>query len=167
MSENNIKTQRLKTPLGEILIGDHKGKLCLCIWAKHSKRTAIEHRLQRLSKEKFVEEKTPLLEEAGKQITEFLNHKRTSFNLETELIGTAFQKEVWNALNKIGYGKTVSFRDLAVQIGQEESVRPIAAAISTNPLALIKPCHRITSETKGTGPNYEEKINEKLRSIEN
>ena len=166
MSVNNIKTQRIKTPFGEMLLGDHEGKLCLCVWAKHSKRTAIEHRLQRLSKEKFIEGNSPLLEEAGKQITEFLNHKRTSFNLKTELIGTDFQKEVWSALNGIAYGKTETFRDLAIHIGQEESVRPIAAAISTNPLALITPCHGIVGESKGPGSNYEEKVNEKLRSIE-
>lgn len=166
MPLNIIKTQTIKTQLGEILIGDHKGKLCLCVWAKHSKRTAIEHRLQRLLKEKFVEETSPLLEETSKQIAEYLGQKRTSFNLETELIGTDFQKEVWNALNTVAYGKTQTYKDLATGIGQEESVRPIAAAISTNPLAIITPCHRIVGESKGTGTNYEEKISEKLRSIE-
>lgn len=166
MPINNIKTQTISTQLGEILIGEHKGKLCLCVWAKHSKRTAIEHRLQRLLKEKFVEGSSPLLEEATKQITEYLDHKRNSFNIETELIGTDFQKEVWRALNGVAYGKTQTFKDLATGIGQEESVRPIAAAVSTNPLAIITPCHRIVGESRGTGTNYEEKISEKLRSIE-
>jgi O-6-methylguanine DNA methyltransferase len=57
--------------------------------------------------------------------------------------GTPFQKEVWRALRRIPYGKTVTYQDVANDIGRGPSVRAVANAIGRNPFAVIIPCHRV------------------------
>lgn len=166
MASESIKIQTIKTQLGDVVLGDNNGKLCLCIWANHSKRISIEHRIQRLLKKKFTDGSTPLLQETAKQIGEYISQKRTSFNIDTEVVGSVFQQEIWSSVDKISYGKTYTFKSLAQELGMEESIRPMAAAISTNPLSILTPCHRIVSETKGIAINFEEKMNERLREIE-
>jgi len=57
--------------------------------------------------------------------------------------GTAFQQRVWNALQRIPRGTTLSYSDVARQIGQPSAVRAVARACATNPVALLIPCHRV------------------------
>lgn len=57
--------------------------------------------------------------------------------------GTAFQKQVWAALLTIPYGETRSYKDIAVQIGNEKAVRAVGAANGKNPISIIAPCHRV------------------------
>lgn len=67
-------------------------------------------------------------------------HKFT-FPLRFE--GTDFQKRVWRALLEIPYGKTLSYLELARQLGDEKAVRAVAAANGKNPLWIVVPCHRV------------------------
>ena len=59
------------------------------------------------------------------------------------LKGTPFQFAVWKALVKIPKGKTVSYQDIALAIGQPKAVRAVANAVGANPVALVVPCHRV------------------------
>lgn len=161
-----IKVQSVPTPAGEVVVGENDGRLCLCVWARHGKRTAIEHRLQRLLKKKFADIGSPLLDEAAKQIREYLTHQRTCFSIETELVGSAFQQAVWRKVAETGYGQTITFKQLAGELGIEDAIRPMAAAISSNPLSLFVPCHRIVGGTKSAATSYEDKLGEKLREAE-
>jgi AraC family transcriptional regulator of adaptative response/methylated-DNA-[protein]-cysteine methyltransferase len=64
-------------------------------------------------------------------------------HLDVELIGTAFQRRVWQALMTIPAGQTRSYGELAVQIGQPRAVRAVASACAGNRLAVVVPCHRV------------------------
>ena len=67
-------------------------------------------------------------------------------------MGTDFQKEVWQALATIPFGKTLSYGEIARQIGRPKAVRAVGAAIGKNPLSIIVPCHRVIgSDGKLTG----------------
>lgn len=83
------------------------------------------------------------LAECVKQLDEYFNGKRKTFDLEFDLTGTDFQKKVWNELLKIPYGKTCSYLDLAKKLGNKMSLRAVGSANGKNPVAIIIPCHRV------------------------
>ncbi|MDT8990962.1 methylated-DNA--[protein]-cysteine S-methyltransferase [Curvibacter sp. APW13] len=85
-----------------------------------------------------------LLCEAAAQIDTYLAGTRRAFDLPLDLTrGTAFQRAVWQALQSIACGQTLSYGALAVQLGQPQAVRAVAAAVGRNPLSLVVPCHRV------------------------
>ncbi len=87
--------------------------------------------------------KTLAIAEAFEQLTEFLDRKRTVFDLKLEPKGTPFQKRVWAELLKIPYGKTVSYQDIAVAIGNSKACRAVGLANNKNPIPIFIPCHRV------------------------
>lgn len=87
--------------------------------------------------------KTLAIAEAFEQLTEFLDRKRTIFDLKLEPKGTPFQKRVWAELLKIPYGKTVSYQDIAVAIGNSKACRAVGLANNKNPIPIFIPCHRV------------------------
>jgi len=77
------------------------------------------------------------------QLLEYLEAKRTAFELPLDLRGTPFQLAVWRALGEIPYGETRSYAEIAARVGQPNAVRAVGAANGANPVALIVPCHRV------------------------
>ena len=91
----------------------------------------------------FQREKTPLLAEANRQISQYLQGERRCFSLPLSFHGTPFQELVWRGLMDIPYGCTVSYSELARRIGRPGASRAVGAANHVNPLPLILPCHRV------------------------
>ena len=85
----------------------------------------------------------PVLTEAARQLEEYFAGTRSSFTVPLAPHGTPFQRAVWQALTDIPYGKTVSYRDVAVRIGHPEAVRAVGSANGRNPIAILVPCHRV------------------------
>lgn len=81
--------------------------------------------------------------EIQKQLTEYENGKRKFFELPLHLIGTDFQKQVWNALLEIPYGETRSYQEIAIRIGKPKALRAVGGACNRNPIGIIVPCHRV------------------------
>ena len=77
------------------------------------------------------------------QLDEYFFRQRKNFNLPLEINGTDFQKAVWKELIKIPFGKTLSYNQLAIRLGDKKSVRAVAAANGANPLPIVIPCHRV------------------------
>ena len=90
----------------------------------------------------------PLLDEAVKQLDEYFSRKRKDFDLPLKENGTQFQTEVWKQLKGIPYGKTLSYQDVAIAIGNEKAVRAIGQANKANKLPIIIPCHRVIGKNK-------------------
>lgn len=86
------------------------------------------------------------------QINEYLAGKRKDFDIELDLsMGTLFQQKVWQALTQIPYGQTISYAQLAKNIGQPTAYRAVANANGKNPIALLIPCHRVVASNGGLG----------------
>src|SRR5207248_1063778 len=94
-----------------------------------------------------LEEKSPVLEQAARQLAEYFDGRRDSFDLPLAAEGTAFQREVWSALQEIPFGQTRSYQDIARQIGRPKAVRAVGAANGKNPLAVVVPCHRVIGKS--------------------
>ncbi len=90
-----------------------------------------------------METETPLLKEAGRQLTEYFEKKRKVFDLPLKPEGTNFQKRVWAALCTIPYGQTRSYGEIAKQIGNEKACRAVGGANNKNPIMIFIPCHRV------------------------
>ena len=78
-----------------------------------------------------------------KQLREYFEHKRKVFDLPLEITGTDFQKSVWKELLKIPYGETISYKELAIRLGNLKTIRAAARANGANPLPIVIPCHRV------------------------
>ncbi len=101
------------------------------------------------------------------QLKEYFSGERKQFDLPLEIEGTEFQKRVWNELLKIPYGRTISYKDLAVRLGDEKVIRAAASANGANPLPIVIPCHRVIGSDGsliGYGGGLE--IKEKLLVLE-
>ena len=86
---------------------------------------------------------TALLAAAFSQLNAYLAGKLQQFSLPLALHGTDFQQTVWQALCKIPYSKTASYKEIAVAIGNPKAVRAVGMANNKNPLPIFIPCHRV------------------------
>jgi methylated-DNA-[protein]-cysteine S-methyltransferase len=141
------------TPIGEFILGTHLQKICLLDFKHRRTRQTIDNRLKKKLKTTFIEKDTPLLSELKINIDHYLFSKQKQWNFPLLLIGTPFQKKVWNEILKVPYGKTMTYLQLAKNIGCEKSVRAVANANGANAIGLIIPCHRIIG-SNGTLTGY-------------
>lgn len=140
---NIIYFQYYKTKIGELIIGSFDNKLCLLDFRYRRMRTSVDNRLKRALNAEFVEKDTDVLKETRKQIDEYLNGKRLEFTIPILMVGSDFQKQVWNALMDVKYGEVATYLDLAKKISNEKAVRAVASANGANSIGFIIPCHRI------------------------
>ena len=77
------------------------------------------------------------------QLKDYFDKKRTDFDLPLDMQGTDFQKKVWLELLKIPYGKTCSYLDVALALGDRKAIRAVGTANGRNPIAIVVPCHRV------------------------
>jgi methylated-DNA-[protein]-cysteine S-methyltransferase len=97
-----------------------------------------------------------LFEEARRQLADYFAGRRRTFDFPIDrdgLGGTAFQRRVWGELEKIGYGETISYGELAVRIENPKAVRAVGLANGRNPLSIVVPCHRVIG-ANGTLTGY-------------
>ena len=131
-------------------------------------RKSVDDRIKKLLDADYIEVDDELLKETRKQIDEYFIMQRQEFTLPLLMVGTEFQKSVWNALLKIPYGKTASYLELSKIIGNEKAVRAVANANGANAIAIIIPCHRIIGTNgKLTGYGGGLPLKKKLLDLEN
>ncbi len=89
--------------------------------------------------------------DAGRQLIEYARGERKSFDLDLAPIGTDFQLRVWDELQRIGFGETISYAELARRLDSPKAVRAVAGACGANPIPVIIPCHRVIGADGGLG----------------
>ncbi len=88
------------------------------------------------------------LSEVQRQVNEYFAGRRVDFDLPLAPHGTAFQMRVWQELQRIPYGETISYGELATRVGNPKASRAVGAANGQNPISLIIPCHRVIGSDK-------------------
>jgi methylated-DNA-[protein]-cysteine S-methyltransferase len=83
------------------------------------------------------------LQDCVYQLRDYFQGEREHFSLKLNPEGTIFQKKVWNELQTIPFGKTISYLELSKQLGDVKAIRAVANANGKNPLWIIVPCHRV------------------------
>ena len=138
-----VNIQYYSSPCGEIILASVGDELCLCDWNEMPCAERNKLRLSRYMKAEFKIETSPILELAKMQLNEYFAGNRKTFDIPLHLVGTDFQKKVWNALLDIPYGETRSYKEIAQSIGSPNSVRAVAGAIGANGISIFIPCHRV------------------------
>jgi methylated-DNA-[protein]-cysteine S-methyltransferase len=100
------------------------------------------------------------------ELEEYLSGKRKKFDVKLKYSGTIFQMAVWNEMMKIPYGKTVSYKELAMRIGKPNAYRAVANACGANKLPIIIPCHRVVASSGLGGYSAGIEIKKKLLELE-
>lgn len=118
----------IKTPLGIAEIsGDEDGISSILV-----------------SDEKVISGTIPSeLKEAVTQLEEYFSGKRNDFTFKLNPSGTDFQKKVWEGLFEIPFGKTLSYQEFSIKLGDVKAIRAVASANGRNPLWIVVPCHRV------------------------
>lgn len=132
-----------KSPLGELILGDYQGQLCLCDWAFRKMRNTIDTRIQKALNAEFQVGNTELIEQTISQLKEYFEKKRSNFNLPLLLVGSEFQRSVWQKLMQIPHGETRNYLGLSKELGNPDAIRAVASANGANAISIIIPCHRV------------------------
>lgn len=85
----------------------------------------------------------PVLDATAQQLAGYFAGTRQTFDLPFAARGTPFQRQVWDALTRIPYGRTASYVELARMVGKPSASRAVGAANGRNPLSIVVPCHRV------------------------
>lgn len=112
------------SPVGDLTVIEEDGVLVALEWGRAPSGTA-----------------TKLLAETKRQLDAYFARKLTDFDLPRRMMGTEFQKRVWDRMTKIPFGETVSYGDVARDLSS--SARAVGTACGRNPIPIIVPCHRI------------------------
>jgi methylated-DNA-[protein]-cysteine S-methyltransferase len=146
---NHNKFTIMNTPIGSLLIAENSSGVSAIIFNADSYSIPDSwNRVTHLSSEVMI------------QLHQYFNGERYEFDLPLAPEGTPFQLDVWRALEKIPYGKTISYLDLAKRIGKPAAVRAVGAANGANPLPIVIPCHRVighNGKLTGYGGGLEKK----------
>jgi methylated-DNA-[protein]-cysteine S-methyltransferase len=126
----------LSSPLGPLTLTSDGSGITGVDFGKHPKTTASGDKI---------------LEKCRKELQEYFSGKRSQFSVELLPEGTEFQKKIWKEMQKIPYGKTISYKLLAKRAGKPKAIRAAASACSKNPIVLLIPCHRIIASNGGLG----------------
>ena len=93
-----------------------------------------------------------VLDSAAKQLTQYFEGKRTTFDIPVNVKGTEFQKAVWARLNELAFGEVISYGELGRSTGRATAGRAVGGAVGANPVPIIVPCHRVlASNNRITG----------------
>ncbi len=135
---------RLSTPIGDmVIVAGREGNLRATFWTENEED--VRRFLQRHCSE-FQVELEPTADPHGltAAIAAYFGGDLHAIDvLPVETAGTAFQREVWQALRGISCGTTISYGELARRIGRPEAVRAVGAANGSNPIGVVVPCHRV------------------------
>ena len=141
--KNKIITRKYQSPCGTLVLGSFGNKLCLCDWQTEKHREHVNNRLRRLLDAEFSDGTSAIIDKAISQLDEYFEGKRQNFDIPLLFAGTDFQKNVWDALLTIPFGKTVSYREIADMISKPKAVRAVANANGANSISIFAPCHRV------------------------
>ena len=143
-----VQIQYYQSPCGKLILGSFEDKLCMCDWVVSEKRrAAIDKRIQKALNAQYVTENSEVIAKTISQLDEYFSRQRIAFDVPLLLVGTEFQKSVWNELQNIPYGTTISYTQLSQRLNNPKAIRAVASSNS-----ILIPCHRVIgSDHKLTG----------------
>lgn len=127
--------------LGSLLVASTEQGVC-CVLLGDDPQMLIEDLQQRFAAAKLIGA-DGLYEQTVAQVVALIEQPKLGLALPLDIQGTAFQQRVWHALQKIPAGQTLSYSELARQLGQPTATRAVASAVAANPIAVAVPCHRV------------------------
>lgn len=138
-----LKSTIVETPLGSMMaIADETSLYLLEFIDQKGFERGLE-RLQQKAQARITSGVTPPIESIQRELALYFKGLLNEFKTPLCCLGTPFQKDVWIELQKIPYGETRSYLDIARSVGRPTAYRAVAQANASNRLAVIIPCHRV------------------------
>jgi methylated-DNA-[protein]-cysteine S-methyltransferase len=148
----DVAYRTLDTPLGPLLLAATPLGLVRVAYAREDHDTVLTSLADQVSPR--VLRAPARLEAAARQLGDYFDHRLDRFDLVLDLrLTRGFRRTVLEHLPQIRYGRTVSYAELAAEVGNPGAVRAVGTACATNPLPLVIPCHRVV-RTDGTPGGY-------------
>ncbi|MGV0941481.1 methylated-DNA--[protein]-cysteine S-methyltransferase [Empedobacter sp. ULE_I140] len=136
-----FRSKKIQTPLGEMLaIKSEKGICMLEFFDGKSTEKQLKE-IENLGE--ILEKEDEVLNRLENELNDYFEGNLKVFTIPLDLIGTDFQKKVWNELIKIPFGETRSYKDQSIAVGDLLAIRAVANANGKNKIAIIVPCHRV------------------------
>lgn len=151
MIRPSLSASYLETKLGPLLAIANDEALLLLDFVRHQDPSAIIARFQRKMGASITMEKTTPIISIESEITHYFEGSLIHFNTPTHPQGSPFQTLVWQELQRVPFGQTKSYADIAAAIGHPKAFRAVARANSTNPIAIVIPCHRVINSNGKLG----------------
>lgn len=129
---------RYETPIGDLMAAEEDGAVIRLCMAREG-GSFPEEKGEGAAQEK----ETKVLKQVYQELTEYFQGRRRVFHTPVRLFGSSFQMEVWEALQRIPYGETRSYGQLAASIGKPRACRAVGGANHKNPVMILVPCHRV------------------------
>ena len=146
-----IVSEMYESPLGAIIICATDKGVCL---VEFSDRRMLEYQLKTLGRHfkcAIVPGKNIFIEQVKAELEEYFAGRLKKFKTPMVYPGTEFQQKVWNELQKIPYGTTIAYEDLAVKIGLPNAQRAVGTANGMNRIGILIPCHRVVNKSGKLG----------------
>ncbi|MFF2841109.1 methylated-DNA--[protein]-cysteine S-methyltransferase [Paenarthrobacter sp. NPDC057981] len=137
----------LDSPLGQLTLTARGEFLTGIFYEGHWHMPAPDYFGEPVSRE------DPVFAHTRSELSEYLNGQRTEFSVPFEAQGNPFQEKVWARLQHIPFGETVSYGELAAELGDPHLAQAVGSAVGRNPISIIIPCHRVVGR-KGQLTGY-------------
>lgn len=134
---------KFTTPLGPMFVCATDKGVCLLEFTDRRMLETEFKDLQRRLKAKIIVGENDHIKQAKKEIKEYFDGKRKSFDVHLDTPGTDFQKTIWTCLQEIEYGTTITYQQQADKINNPKAVRAVASANGNNRVCIVIPCHRV------------------------
>ncbi|MDP8162292.1 methylated-DNA--[protein]-cysteine S-methyltransferase [Pasteurella skyensis] len=138
-----ILISRLTTPLGAMFACATENGICLLEFVDRRMLETEFRDLQKRLNAKILTGENKHIVQVKKEIVEYFEGTRKTFDVKLDTPGTNFQQSVWNALQEIEYGTTTTYQTQAEKINNPKAIRAVAAANGYNRISIIIPCHRV------------------------
>lgn len=146
-----LTTARIATPLDEMVVIADSEKLYLLEFFDRKDLAWEIERLQGSGKIKIEAGRTAPINAVEKELGAYFSGRLKNFTIPFFIAGTPFQQRVWQELQRIPYGQTRSYAQLAATIEKPTAFRAVALANASNQLALVVPCHRVINSGGALG----------------
>lgn len=143
MSDKSINRLIIETPLGQALACATAEGVCLLEFAEDIMPGKEPYQLEKLLNGTLTNETNAHLDQLKLELDEYFEGSRKSFTVSLHTPGTEFQRSVWQSLQLIPYGRTVSYKEQAIRLNNLKAVRAVASANGSNRIAIVIPCHRV------------------------
>jgi len=140
---NTIRHSCGNSTLGEFAIAASDRGLVMIEFPRHDAIAALVEQLQEGYPEAVIIEDHDAMAESLGRVAALIECPASKHDLSLDMRGSDFELRVWNALREIAAGTTVTYGDIAAQIGAPKQAREVGEACAANPLAVVVPCHRV------------------------
>lgn len=137
-----IYQTKIKSPIGDLTIASTDKGICM-VEFDNENRINKHHKEFIKNEYEIVKSSNKHIDKLSSQLKEYFDLKRTNFDVALDIFGTEFQTKVWNALLKIPFGLTRTYKEQSIVVGDLKAIRAVATANGANKISIIIPCHRV------------------------